>query len=209
MNDWDETPDTDNDPEREAEILRRIEEIKKRLMEISNGEAVFGEAEGMPPEMELKFLEHVLAVEEEPNTTCSKLLIEQGIALPPPEELNDDKLHEKLWEVIRGLAEVNTYIESTDHLSDRELYVRLWMETLNEPTWDMRGQGNAGCHIQMTMGASGEEADDWLVYYASEEDRERLLEEFPDHPVPPHKELPCDRDQHLPRQELPGTDEEE
>jgi hypothetical protein len=205
----DDSAEAADDPERQAEILRRIEEIKERLMKLSDGQAIIGEAEGMPPELELQFLEHVLAVEEEPTTTCAKLLIEAGIELPPPDDLNEEELHGKLWEVIRGLAEMNTYLEFSDHLSDRDLYTRLWTETLSEPTWDMRGTGNAACHIQMTLGESGEKADDWLVYYADEEDRRRIREEFPDEPLPPRKQRLYDRDRLLPRPEFPPSDEEE
>ena len=53
-------------------------------------------------------------------------MVESGISLPPPDELADSALNAELCEVINALALMGAYLEHTDHLSDRELYLLLW-----------------------------------------------------------------------------------
>ncbi len=52
-------------------------------------------------------------------------------------------------------------------------------------------------HLQFTSG-SDEDTDAFLRYYAVEHTRRLWLVDFPDDVMPPHEELPYDRDRHLP-----------
>lgn len=60
-----------------------------------------------------------------------------------PANADIDVVHERLWDIIHGLAFLNTYLTSTNHLTDRQLLDRLEGHLLEEeitfvpPTDDM------------------------------------------------------------------------
>jgi hypothetical protein len=147
----------------------------------------------------LAYTERIEAWTSGGGTTSSKQLIREGIALPPPDSLDDQALSDKLWEVIRGLARVHTYLERTDHLSDRELYTWLWEEGLNESTADLSGLDLiGGCHTSPIGSGDEESTLIGLIYYDSEMERAEWKAAFPDAEIPAHRDLPYDRDRHLP-----------
>lgn len=185
----------------EADRQIRMEKLKERLHKLSDGKAVFGEIADTPSELTLEFLEHVLRFEESAQTTHAKLLLEDGVTLPPPDSLTDDEVHAVLWNVIHGLHAQRTFLYHTDHLSDRELYVLLWGKLLNYATVDLRGDPDAGCHLDVVGSGSEEHTALWLRYFADEEDRRWWREEYPDASLPPPENPPYDRDRHLPKRE--------
>lgn len=133
------------------------------------------------------------------GTTSSKQLIREGIALPPPDSLDDEALTAKLWDVIRGLARVHTYLHRTDHLDDRELYTWLWEEGLNENTADLSGLDMiGGCHTSPIGGGDDESTAIELTYYDTAAERAEWKASYPDTAIPAHRTLPCDRDRFLP-----------
>ncbi len=67
-----------------------------------------------------------------PLTTNLQQLRELGIEVPPEAGLEDEELERRLWEVIEGLARLQVYLISTDHLSDRDLYRQLEQRVLRE-----------------------------------------------------------------------------
>jgi hypothetical protein len=140
------------------------------------------------------------ALDDGANQTHARMLIADGIALTPPDAMDDKALHAKLWEVIRGLATRRTYLSSTDHLSDRELYEHLWTTTLNEWTDAIDAtMGACACHIDLL----GSEKVNFLhpKYEAGHED---WALRSPENPVSEHVDPPYDRDRHLPqRSECP------
>lgn len=175
-----------------------IQDLQRRAEEFVDRDVSFFESEAMPQEVREQFWERVAAFEESEWTTSFDQLVLGGMELPAPEELDDAQLSAKLWEVIRGLAMLRTFLYSTDHLSDRELYEELWHEVLREENPSMPLDENSACHIDLV--SSGSEQDNvlYLRYYADEEEWRRWAKDWPDDVIPVHKALPYDRDRHLP-----------
>jgi hypothetical protein len=132
-------------------------------------------------------------------------LIEAGVALPPPEELDDARVSAKLWEVIHAMAGLGAFLHSTDHLSDRELYAELWRDALREPGVLLPDHLDYAVHIDLISSGSEEDNLRRLKYYADEEERRQWREEWPDF-IPDHEDPPYDRDRLLPQAEdrMPG-----
>jgi hypothetical protein len=186
-------------PDNEDDQEKRIEDLKRRAEELSGGEMEVSDLDDYPAEVEEAFWKHVVAYEEAPWTTNFKQLEQAGVELPAPDSLKDEELTAKLWEVIQKLALLHVYILQTDHLSDRELYTHLWTDSLREETPAMPLAANYACHIQLLSGGSDEDNHLYLKYYADDDERRHWHEEFPEYPIPPHEDLPYDRDQKLPR----------
>ncbi|HYB95794.1 MAG TPA: hypothetical protein VEC39_12520 [Vicinamibacterales bacterium] len=133
---------------------------------------------------------------EGPTTTHFQMLVDAGIEIPAPESLTDEALHTKLWGIIHGLARLHAFLSCTDHLSDRELYTKLYHETLRveEPAVDEIGFTT---HISLCTAGDGD--DLYMKYYANDHFRESCRRDYPDEPLPPHEDPPYDRDRRLPR----------
>lgn len=185
---------TKDDADRQA----HIQDLQRRAEEFVGNELAFFESDEMPQEVREQFWEHVAAFEEAEWTTSFDQLVQGGMELPPPEEVDDSQLTAKLWEVIRGLAMLRTFLYSTDHLSDRELYEALWHEVLREENPDMPLNENSACHIDLVSSGSEEDNELYLRYYADEEERQCWAKDWPNDAIPAHEALPYDRDRHLP-----------
>lgn len=192
-----------------AEIVDRIfhiEEMKEELQELAGGEAIIGHVdERLSPQMEEQFLEYVLEFEHADMVPHRELLARDGVALPPPEELTDDDLAQRLEGVIQALARRRIYLESTDHLSDRELCTRLWAEVLDGEGPELDPEGLTNCHIDILGGCSEEDINLRLTYYADERERADWARDFPEDVIPPHQDPPFDRDRHLPKPPPPPS----
>lgn len=186
---------------REAEDDRdkRIEDLKRRAEELSDGQMEIVTDDGCPAELEESFLNYVVEYEEAPWTTNFEQLETAGVSLPAPDSLNDQELTAKLWEVIDKLALLRIFVEQTDHLSDRELYTHLWTDSLREETKLLPATGNGAYHIQPLGGCSEEDNRLYLKYYADESWRRHWHKDFPDDPIPEHEDPPYDRDRLLPK----------
>ncbi|MEX2607115.1 MAG: hypothetical protein WD708_07185 [Kiritimatiellia bacterium] len=193
--------------EKETWMRQRIRQLRNQLDEISGGEAMFGfpeeEGEGAPLEIELQFLEQVVGFETAAETTWRKKLRETGYEMPPPDSLNDEAVSLEVWQVIQRLAELQAHLDSTNHLSDRELYEKLY-EHVDHPMMDVFMGEGAAYHFEML--AAGDEEDDliWLRYFADEETRQRWHREF-GIDLPPKEDPPYDRDQYLPQRVIPDS----
>ncbi len=154
-----------------------------------------------PDEPEDGYPDSLTAFDEAESKPLFDALIEAGVALPPPDELDDSQLTGKLWEVIHALAGLRTFLHSTNHLSDRELYAELWGDLLREDAVVLPGRLDYACHLDLL--GSGSEEDMYLhhKHYADEEERRRWLEEWPKDAMPEHEDPPYDRDRLLPQAE--------
>lgn len=147
---------------------------------------------------------HMRAVDVGPFTTDFDKLIQRGVELPEPAVLSDDALSKKLWEVIEALATVRTFLERTDHLSDRELYEFLWKRALREETPIEPLDSTEAVHLDVLGGYSNDDLQVNLRYYADEDERRRWGKDWPQDLMPAHEDLPYDRDRHLPQPDDAG-----
>jgi len=143
------------------------------------------------------------------GTTTLDLLTEDGISLPPPQELADAEVREKLWEAIHGLAARRIYLQRTNHLSDRQLYEKLWDKILLEQEEPVPTEPGA-FHVANFVASGGpEERLAYAKYYATAQELEGWSpEDLPGEldEMPAHEDPPFDRDDRLPQFELRPAD---
>src|SRR6266481_10228732 len=192
----------DSPSENEADIDREIhiERMKRELEELSGGAIVSGNVGDVPPELEELFLERACAFEKASYGTNFNRLVQRGVEMIPPPELDDRTLRAKLQEVLCALAAIGCFLHDTDHLSDRELYTWLWSDGLREETPDLSQLAGAW-HTSPIGSGTDEDVAIFLKYYANEKERRRWKADFPGDALPPHCPLPYDRDRSLLRPE--------
>jgi hypothetical protein len=130
-------------------MRQRIQQLRNQLDEMSGGTALFagGTSEIIDPEVEIEFLEHILSFEAAADTTWKEQLAREGYVMPAPDTLSEEALCLEVWNVLQRLGEMHCYLDFTDHLSDQELYKKLY-EILDEPTEDIRMMGEGvSCHL--------------------------------------------------------------
>jgi hypothetical protein len=144
------------------------------------------------------FARKMLLFEEGPTTTNFQQLVDKGVALPRPDEIADADVRSKVWEVLNGLAGLRVYLDHTDHLSERELYSKLWNEVLREgvPAIDKIGFDT---HVQLLSSGDEEDMALYLKHFADDKFRGHWIEDFPDYRMPAHEAPPYNRDCLLPR----------
>ena len=205
----------DDDAELDAQESR-IQELKRQAEETSGGEmfaaemfaAEFDRAD-VPPAAREQFWATVRQYNTAAWTSEFEQLRKQGVNLPPPEQLDDAAVSQKLAEIAHAMSERNVFIEHTDHLSDRALYETLYHETLHEAKKDVPlVQPGAFSSIDLVGSGSEEDTDTFLRFYADDETRANYEELYPQG-LPPRQPRPFDRDRHLPQPpESPLIDDE-
>jgi hypothetical protein len=185
------------DPKKMKRIDRdtRVNELPCESRELANGKVHFWESEECPPGIAEQFWKQVVDFEKSPCSTHFQQLLDRGVDLPPPDQLNDRQLHAKLWQVIDSLAQMQVFLLSTNHFSDRELYENLWSQALREDTFP-----GMTCILDLVSSGSDQDIEYWLKYYADEETRARWKTDFPRSKIPPRQKPPYDRDRRLPKE---------
>ncbi len=181
--------------------IAHISDLKNQAREMAGEEMIEGEVSDFPLEASEQFWEHVVAFEGTPQKTYRKLLEQDGFVCPPPEDLDEQGLTETLHGLIQVLARRRIYLESTDHLSDRELYQHLYNSILEESAYEFSPEMETNTHIDLIGGGSDEDISLWLKYYADDAERKDWAAECPDYRMPAKEKLPYDRDRFLPRAE--------
>jgi hypothetical protein len=131
----------------------------------------------------------------EPGQRPIDALAARGVDVPDEATLDDSALHERLWIVIHAMAEIGMVLDSTDHLSDRELYRWLATDVLVEETF-LSDDVNGAWHMSPIGGFSEEDIAIYLRYYADDADR-RTMGNIDT--LPPREKRPYDRDRFLPQ----------
>ncbi len=157
------------------------------------------------PIAELERLDRFFDGEEDGERPLD-VLRSKGMAIPDDGQLDDAALHKKLWEIIHAMAALGLYLDSTDHLSDRELYRYLVTDALREETVLSEPGSGGFWNISPIGGCSEEDNQVYLRYYADDATRKDWVKEFGES-IPPKEKLPFDRDRRLPGQEFADDDE--
>lgn len=198
------TDDSDNLDElleaRLAQVDRRIrrDRLREQIREL--GGIVGGPEGGEVSDVELTFLERVVAWETGPRSSHRAWLARKGLTFVPPAELDGPGLTKELWRLIRGLARARVFLYHTNHLSDSELYARLWNEVLPAECPDFVRTIDDACHWDFADAGSGDD-ETWLRYYASPADRREWDRQFPGTPLPARRRPPYHRDRLLPKRD--------
>lgn len=175
----------------------RIEQLKAEAMRLSGGRMQSFGIDALPPGIAEQFLKRIIAFETAPTTTNFEQLMADGVPLPAPDSVPDADLSGVLWRVINALAKHRTFLERTNHLSDRALYEVLWHNVLREEITVVPYELGGAYHVDIP--GDDPEATNYLTFYATNEERAEWRREFIGANVPPRQQPAFDRDRHLPR----------
>jgi hypothetical protein len=159
----------------------------------------------MPPDMEEECLRQVLEYETTEPISLFTLLENAGIEIPAPDQLDDNALTSKLKEIVDRMASLKAYLINTNHLSDRELYERLYYDSLPNKVREL----SIECVYLIECAGIGtyEGTQIFLRYYADVERRREFSREYPNVPIPKRENPPSDRDRFLPQPPEPSGPE--
>lgn len=135
----------------------------------------------MPTRRENEFLQSLLLWERAPILPISQWF-EPELALPLPEELDDESLSKLLAETIERLASRRIVLQWTEHLSDRQLYCLILRDILPSPEkrFELPDRWLAWRCLDEES-----DPDTWLRYYATHEQRREWSRETGREPPPP------------------------
>ena len=182
----------DNEPNQE----KRIEKLRSELEKLGGN---FSPESDLPADLEEEFLKQALEFETAECSTLLQWLENAGVEVPPPEQLDEQQLRPKLYEVIKRMASLGAYLHNTNHLSDRELYSYLFNEGLREDAVLFPENPSFVYGLDLLGSGSDEDMQVYLRYFADADYRQRWAADFPDFEMPPHEDPPFDRDQDLPK----------
>lgn len=138
------------------------------------------------------FLRSMLAWERAATIPIAEWF-DPALQLPHPDRLNDEQLHDLLWQTIHKLFDKRIVLDFTDHLSDRELYTLILRDILPSPEKKL-DLSDHYLHWDCSR-----DTETWLRYYATDEERMAWVGEEYD-PLPPQERPPHCRK--LPRRPL-------
>ncbi len=146
-----------------------------------------------------KLVGHICSSLEIDTDQKIKFLLETDVK----SRLEEDLIHPiwKLWQVIHKLAELCIFLSHTDHLSDCELYAKLWDDTLREEETVLPNEMAMDCFIDVLGDCCDEGRDLALRYCDNEWEREEWAALYPEMTLPPSEKPPFSRDKDLPQRD--------
>ena len=180
----------------EPDQEKRIEKLREEIEKLGGSTTSF---EAMPADMEEEFLRHVLEYETAQPISLYTMLENCGLVMPPPDEIRDEELPEKLKEIVETMASLGAYLLRTNHLSDRQLYVYLYDEGLREEAVLFPENPSYAFMLDLTGSGSEEDNQCYMKYYADEEYRKQWAQDWPEDTIPDHEDPPFDRDRYFPQ----------
>jgi len=172
----------------ELEELLRNAELRDELEPYYDESISRVNVHRLPLAVENEYLASMLAWEIAPILPIYRWF-EPELRPPRPSVLNDQDLHEILWDLIAKLHEKRIILDFTDHLSDRELYTLIYRDIL--PSREKKIDLRTG-YLHWDCAAANGDPEVWLRYYASEEEREGWAETYRQ-PLPPMEVPPYPR----------------
>ena len=149
----------------------------------------------MPTATENEFLASMLAWERAPVLLIAEWFNPE-LQLPSPDLLDDKQLHRTLWDTINRLYSRRIVLDFTEHLSDRSLYCLVYRDILTSPEKKIDQPKN---YLHWDCVDAANHPEDWLRYYATEEERFQWEDET-GLPAPPSESPPYPRK--MPRRAL-------
>ncbi|ASV76980.1 hypothetical protein THTE_4379 [Thermogutta terrifontis] len=173
----------------EIELLLRNAELRTELEPYYDDSLTRVNIHQWPLAAENEYLASMLAWEMAPVLPIYRWF-EPELRLPRPETLDDQRLHEILWDTIHKLYEKRIVLEFTDHLSDRELYCLIYRDILpsREKKLDLGTN-----YLRWDCAFVEGDPEIWLRYYATDEEREAWAATYRQ-PLPPKEKPPYPRD---------------
>jgi hypothetical protein len=165
---------------KDVETLLRNAELRERIEPFRDESMLWMRLDRMPTAAENDYLESMLAWELAPLLPVAQWF-DPPLSLPQPSTLDDDQLHQVLWQTIHKLYEQGIVLEFTDHLDDRQLYKVILRDIL--PSLEKKIDSPPRFLHWDCANATGNE-DIWLKYYASDEDRRSWAKERRRRPPP-------------------------
>lgn len=197
----DEEPDEDPDGELAIERMLRLTDLRHEVDKLGGRDGSSDDGLDMPPALEENFLQNLLFFENAPQMKRRDVLGLDGFQPRTPDDVPEEEIEDALWALIFALARRRNFLENTDHLSDRQLYELLWEQILEEPTSVFPESCRWSCEISVCDYGSPN-GDNGLMtflrFYADDHFRLEWEEEFPDQPLPRHRDPPYSRDELLP-----------
>ncbi len=130
-------------------------------------------ARRLPTQTENEFLASMLAWERAPVLPIREWF-EPELEMPHPDTQGDEQLSQELWRVIHKLYEKRIVLEFTDHLANRQLYCLIYRDILPSPEKKIDMPRN---YFHWHCLDHSEEPETWLMYYATEQERDTWAEE--------------------------------
>lgn len=166
--------DSRQSPSDELEELLRNAELRDELEPYYDESISRVSVHRLPLAVENEYLASMLAWETAPILPIFRWF-EPELRPPRPSVLNDQDLHDILWDLIQRLYERRIILDFTDHLSDRELYTLIYRDILpaREKKIDTRNS-----YLHWDCASVGGDPETWLCYYASEDERRAWAETY-------------------------------
>ncbi len=180
----------------EVEHLLRNAELRDELEPFLDESISALDVHQVPTPVENEFLASMLEWERAPILPIAQWF-EPPLLLPSPETLSDSEVRELVWDAVRRLFDKRIVLDFTDHLSDRQLYCLVYRDILPSREKKIDNPNN---YLHWDCAGVSEDAETWLRYYASEQDRQDWSEQFPEDMLPERETPPYPR--RIPRRPL-------
>lgn len=178
----------------EFDALMRNAELRNALEPYFDDAIMHLNSDEIPTEVENEYLAGMLAWERAPVLPIAQWF-EPELKLPSPDTLDDEQLHEYLWDVVQRFYDRRIVLDFTDHLNDRQLYCLIYRDILPSPE---KKVDLPTSYLHWDCSDTSGDPEVWLRYYADQAERESWSEEHDAEPLPPSEPPPFPR--RLPRE---------